>query len=133
MSWWRRLFGSVPKPAAHLKAWGFVTDEATVRARVEVEELNAYIEAIASVFRDYFASLPPDAGRDVFLECSIRPEGKVHLPISTTVDGFLDQDVLGPLFQRLFALPVPRVKEGPVEFQAVFALWGGSARRPFGV
>ena len=133
MSWWQRLFGTAPKPAAGLKAWRLATEEAAAKLRVELGELNAYVKAIEGVFRDYLAPLPPGAGRDVLLQCTIRPEGKVDLPITVPADGFLDQEVLGPLYQRLFALPVPRVKEGSVEFQAVFALWGGSPRRPFGV
>jgi hypothetical protein len=127
------IIGTAPKPAARLKGWGSSDDEATIKARIELGELKAYVEAIEGVFKEYFASLPPDAGRDVLLDGTIRRDAKVDLPITTTVEGLLDEKVLTPLYQRLFALPVPPVKEGPVGFRAVFALWGGSARRPFGV
>src|SRR5262245_54974286 len=98
MSWLQRLFGTAPKPAARLKGWGFA-DEATVKARIDIGELKAYIEAIEGVFKEYFAFLPPDARRDVLLNGTIRPEGKVDLPITTTVEGLLDDAVLTPLYQ----------------------------------
>ena len=129
----QRLFGTAPKPAARLKGWGSSHDEATIKARIELGELKAYIEAIEGVFKEYFASLPPEAGRDVLIDGTIRRDGKADLPITTTVEGLLDDAVLTPLYNRLFALPTPPVKEGPVGFRAVFALWGGSASRPFGV
>lgn len=133
MSWWRRLLGIAPRPPARLKAWVLATDAAAAKGRVELGELDAYVRAIDRVFGECFASLPPGTPRDVLVQGTIAPEGRVDLPITVPANGFLDQDVLGPLYERLFALPVPRVEGGTVEFQAVFALWGGSPRHPFGV
>jgi hypothetical protein len=132
--WWRRLLGLGPAPGARLKARRVTTEEASSGGRVDAAGLDAYLRAIEGVFRDYFDSIAPGPGQDVLLRGTLKPGEKVaELPIILPVEGFLDPDLLGPLYGQLFALPVPEVRDGPVEFFMVFALWGGSAGRPFGV
>jgi hypothetical protein len=133
VSWWRRLLGIQPCPPAALKGAWFLADENDVRCRADMEEVRAYMRAIEAVFRDHFSSLPPGPGQDLLLRCTISPGGKAEMPVVTPADALLDLDVLEGLYRRLFALPVPPVREGTVAFPMVFALWGGSGGQPFGV
>src|SRR5262249_34473580 len=133
VSWWRRLLGLGPSPGVRLKARHVTTEEAASGGHVDAARLDDYLRAIEGVFRDYFASIPPGSGQDLLLRGTLEPGEKVaELSIILPVEGDLDPDLLGPLYGQLFALPVPEVSDGPIEFCMVFALWGGSAGRPFG-
>jgi len=134
VSWWRRLLGIGPVPGARLKACWVVTEKATTKRRVQAGELDTYFKAVEGVFNDYFDSIASGSGQDVLLRGTLKPGEKVaELPIILPVEADFDPEVLSPLYDRLFAVPVPEVSEGPVEFCMVFALWGGSAGRPFEV
>ena len=101
-----------------------LTSEPELAARVDCEALGLYLRTVEDAAQEYFAGLSPAAGQDLLLQFELRPGDGVALEIGTRPG--IAQDIIQGLHERLVAQPRPPVNHGPIQFQSIFTVWGGS-------
>jgi len=102
-----------------------LTSQGDLETRVGTQPLTAYIEAIRGAVQDHFAALAQGPGQELHLQFEVQPEGAVDLKMASQ-PGIADE-ILQGLYSDLLRLRTPEVNRGPIAFQIVFAIWGGSA------
>ena len=101
-----------------------LTHDAALCARIGIESLAAYAQAIEKAVRDHFALLVPGDGQDLTVQFEVWPGGKVEVALASRPG--IAGVVLGDLHTALLALPAPAVTQDAIKFQLVFAIWGGT-------
>jgi hypothetical protein len=109
-------------PAVEVREVSLLADEERLDNQIDRQALSAYIEHITSAVQNDMANHGHKTGRDLLVQCEIRPNGSVELSIAASPP--LDAS-FARLEARLRALPVPAVTGESVGFQLMFALWGG--------
>jgi hypothetical protein len=101
-----------------------LTSDSELAKRTSAEDLAGYISVIQSVVVKQFASLPQQQGQDLAIECEIQPGRKVTVRLATRPG--MDHEVIRTLSGHLRDLAAPNVSEGPVKFQVLYTIWGGT-------
>jgi hypothetical protein len=123
--------GANPPAAPPIALWQtfVLTDQAVLPRRLSREALDGYIRAIDGAIQAQVAPIPPKQGSDLIVKGVLMPEKKPDLNIyMLPATATFDEKTLAGIFQTLFAIPAPAVKEGNVEFSVFFQLWGGSGQ-----
>jgi len=101
-----------------------LTSDSELAKRTSAEDLAGYTSVMQSVVVKQFASLPRQQGQDLTIECEIEPGHKVTFRLATRPG--MDHEVIRTLSGHLRALAAPNVKDGPVKFQVLYTIWGGT-------
>jgi hypothetical protein len=91
---------------------------------VSVTEFSNYIVAIQKLLNQQFTEAQRQPGKDIAVEGTLQPDGKADFRLASRPE--VDQQQLQSFYDGLLRLPRPAIHDGPVEFRAVFQLWGGS-------
>jgi hypothetical protein len=95
-----------------------------VAKKVSTKELSDYVVAIQKLLHQQFSGAQQQAGTDVAVVATVQPDGKAEFRLASRP--LLDQEQMQKFYDALQSLPRPEVSDVPVEFKAVFMLWGGS-------
>jgi hypothetical protein len=101
-----------------------MTDEHTLRQRMEEEPYLLFVTAFDSAIREYFGSTPKGPGFDLQAECALLPGHRKLLEVQVQPDD-VARELIEGLLDRLGTLPCPRVRRGPVSFFVRSMIWGG--------
>jgi len=101
-----------------------LTSDSELAKRTSAEDLAGYVSVIQSVVVKQFASLPRQQGQDLAIECELEPGQKVTFRLATRPG--MDHELIRTLSGHLRALAAPDVREGPVKFQVLYTIWGGT-------
>jgi hypothetical protein len=91
---------------------------------VSTKELSDYVVAIQKLLHQQFSGGKQQTGKDVAVVATLQPDGKAEFRLASRP--LLDQEPMQKFYDGLLNLPRPKVSDVPVEFKAVFMLWGGS-------
>lgn len=91
---------------------------------VSTTEFSNYVVAIQKLLHGQFATAQRQPGKDIAVQGTLQADGKAEFELASRPQ--LDDEQLQSFYDDLQKLPRPAVHEGPVEFRAVFQLWGGS-------
>jgi hypothetical protein len=86
-------------------------------------DFSNYVVAIQKLLHQQFTGTQTQPGKDIALEGTLHPDGKADFKLASRP--LVDQQQMESFYNNLVG-PRPTVHEGPVEFRAVFLLWGGS-------
>jgi hypothetical protein len=131
--WVRADPGGPARPPAvtepvHCQGFVLLTSDPDIKQRLRsIEDLARFSSALEQAVRDHFLALPPGRGEDMTLQCELQP---ADLPLFQVAmrPAEVDDERIQELYERLVEIPAPPVDGGPVTFQAVFLLWGGSGQ-----
>jgi hypothetical protein len=101
-----------------------LTPEHELQARLKVEAIASYIDMIKATVATIFGAQAPGSGQDLMVQFEIQPGGHVEVNIASRPG--VSADTLQQLYERLGRLACPAVAGGPVTFQVIFAVWGGT-------
>jgi hypothetical protein len=101
-----------------------LTPEHELQARLKVEAIASYIDMIKATVATIFGAQAPGSGQDLMVQFEIQPGGHVEVNIASRPG--VSPDTLQQLYERLGRLACPAVAGGPVTFQVIFAVWGGT-------
>lgn len=101
-----------------------LSSERDVGARVGSNALAAYVRGVEDVIARHFTNPTPADGQDLIAQFELPPDGNVAVVMASRPG--IDRDLLANLHASLLALPTPKISEGPIKFQVVVAIWGGS-------
>jgi hypothetical protein len=91
---------------------------------VSTTEFSNYVVAIQKLLHRQFTTAQRQPGKDIAVQGTLQADGKADFKLASRPQ--LDNGQMQTLYDGLQKLPRPAVHEGPVEFRAVFQLWGGS-------
>jgi len=91
---------------------------------VSTTDFSNYVVAIQKLLHQRFSGTQTQPGKDIALEGTLQPDGKADFKLASRP--LVDEQQMESFYNSLLGLPRPAVHEGPVEFRAVFLLWGGS-------
>jgi hypothetical protein len=119
---------NAPEPTAIVLWRTFIlTEPSLVAQRIGKDALDRYLRSVDVGIRDLLAGMPRQGGADLTIKGALLPPGKLDCSLYMLPPAAMfNTETLRVIFQRLFALPVPPVQEGNVEFSIFFSLWGGS-------
>jgi hypothetical protein len=83
--------------------------------------------ALHKAFQDHFSVLTPAAGEDIALDCKLLSGEPPFFEVAMR-PAELDQECIQELYERLLGVAAPTTQGGPVHFQMLFTLWGGSGQ-----
>ena len=92
--------------------------------RVSATEFSNYVVAIQKLLHHQFSAESGKPGKDLALVATLQPDGKADFQLASRPQ--LEQEQLQKFYDALVNLPKPAIKDSPLEFRAVFLLWGGS-------
>jgi hypothetical protein len=94
---------------------------------INMDEMTVYMKGLEKEVQDHFSLHAPGPGMDFFLQCEVVPGLKAYVKLAFR-PASVDTATLRTreLYERLCRLPAPTVSKGPIEFQLVFKIWGGS-------
>jgi hypothetical protein len=110
--------------ATDLKEIVLLSGQSELERRVDVEQLTTYTKAIEATVERHFAEQESSVGQDLWVQIEVSPEGLSGLK-SASKPGMPDE-ILQGLHDQLLDIPIPEVTEGPIKFQIVFSIRGGS-------
>lgn len=114
-----------PSRTTRLRETVLLANDAELERRLEgVEPLADYLRGVEERVEDHFSAAPVCPGNDLLIGVELRPTQPAELSIATRPG--VPAEVLEGLLDRLSSVASPSVREGPVAFQLLFALWGGS-------
>jgi hypothetical protein len=102
-----------------------LTSSPEMERRVSVEAHGAYLVSIYKVVQEHFTALPQITGHDFLVQFEVQPGG--HVDIKTSSRPEIKNGNADELGKRLLTLPPPNIKEGPIKFQIIFTIRGGSS------
>ncbi len=91
---------------------------------VSTTDFSNYVVAIQKLLHQQFTGAQRQPGKDVALEGTLRPDGKADFRLASRPQ--VEPQQMESFYNGLLLISRPAVREGPVEFRAVFQLWGGS-------
>jgi hypothetical protein len=91
---------------------------------VSTTDFSNYVVAIQKLLHQRFSGTQTQPGKDIALEGTLQPDGKADFKLASRP--LVDEQQMESFYNSLLGLSRPTVHEGPVEFRAVFLLWGGS-------
>lgn len=91
---------------------------------ISTTDFSNYVVAIQKLLHQQFTAAERQAGKDIALEGTLQPDGKADFKLASRP--LVDEQQMEIFYNSLLRVPRPTVHEGPVEFRAVFLLWGGS-------
>jgi hypothetical protein len=107
---------------------GVLLNDAPLDERLgSVQTLVDFESALHKALQDHFSVLTPTAGEDVALDCHLLPGEPPFFAVAMR-PAELDHECIQELYERLLAVPAPTTQGGPVHFQMLFTLWGGSGQ-----
>lgn len=73
---------------------------------------------------DIFSKLEYSPGQDFLVQIEVSPDGTLDLKMAAQPG--ISDEILRGLYDQLLNISIPEVKQGPIKFQIVFSIWGGS-------
>jgi len=95
-----------------------------VEKYVSTTDFSNYVVAIQKLMHQQFTVAQRQPGKDIALQGTLQPDGKADFKLASRPQ--VEQQQMESFYDGLLLVPRPAVREGPVEFRAVFQLWGGS-------
>jgi hypothetical protein len=92
--------------------------------KVSSKDLSDYVVAMQKLLHQQFSGAEQQAGKDMAVVATLQTDGKAEFRLASRP--LLDQEQMQKFYDALLSLPRPKVSDSPVEFKAVFMLWGGS-------
>jgi hypothetical protein len=93
----------------------------------DIDDLVRFGKDIDRTVQDFFTTGPLGSGEDLLLQCQVEPPGRASFQ-SSLRPGKLDEERVRGLYEALAGLEAFPVQHGPVRFQMVYTLWGGSGQ-----
>ena len=90
---------------------------------ISTTDFSNYVAAIQKLLHQQFTGAQ-QPGKDIALQGTLQPDGKADFKLASRPQ--VEQQQMESFYNALLLVPRPAVREGPVEFRAVFQLWGGS-------
>ncbi len=90
---------------------------------ISISDFSNYVVAIQKLLHQQFTGAQ-QPGKDIALQGTLQPDGKADFKLASRPQ--VEQQQMESFYNALLQVPRPAVREGPVEFRAVFQLWGGS-------
>jgi hypothetical protein len=107
---------------------GVLLNDAPLAERLGSAKVLADFElALHRAIQDHFSVLTPTPGEDIALDCHLFPGERPHFEVALR-PAELDYECIQELYERLLGVPAPTTRGGPVHFQMLFTLWGGSGK-----
>jgi hypothetical protein len=91
---------------------------------ISTTDFSNYVAAIQKLLHQQFTVAKGQLGKDIALQGTLQPDGKADFKLASRPQ--VEQQQMESFYDALLLVPRPAVREGPVEFRAVFQLWGGS-------
>ncbi|GMQ79107.1 MAG: hypothetical protein BMS9Abin02_1663 [Anaerolineae bacterium] len=107
-----------------LKEIVLLTSQSELEMRVDAEQLVTYTKAIEEAVDGHFSEIEYSPGQDFLIQIEVSPEGTLDLEMAAQPG--ISDEILRGLYDQLLDIPIPEVKQGPIKFQIVFSIWGGS-------
>jgi hypothetical protein len=93
----------------------------------DLDDMIEFVRHVDHAVQGFFTTGPPGSGEDLLLQCQVEPPGRSSFQLSLR-PGNLDEERVRGLYEALAGLEAFPVRQGPVRFQMVFTLWGGSGQ-----
>jgi len=91
---------------------------------ISTTDFSNYVVAIQKLLHQQFTVAQRQPGKDIALQGTFQPDGKADFKLASRP--LVEEEEMQSFYNGLLQVPRPAVREGPVEFRAVFQLWGGS-------
>jgi hypothetical protein len=91
---------------------------------ISTTDFSNYVVTIQKLLHQQFTVAQRQPGKDIALQGTLQTDGKADFKLASRP--LVDQEQMQSFYDGLLLVPRPAVREGPVEFKAVFQLWGGS-------
>jgi hypothetical protein len=92
-----------------------------------LDDMVRFMDVVDKTVREHFTAGSAAAGEDLVLECRVFPPGRAEFRLALRPCQ-LDGKRVDSLHEILADLETFSVRGGPVGFQMIFALWGGSGQ-----
>jgi len=92
---------------------------------ISTTDFSNYVAAIQKLLHQQFTVAQRQPGKDIALQGTLQPDGKADFKLASRPQ--VEQQQMESFYSALLLVPRPAVREGPVEFRAVFQLWGGGS------
>jgi hypothetical protein len=92
--------------------------------RIATQDFSNYVAAMQKLLHKQFTAEQQQTGWDLAVMGTLQADGKAKIELRTRPSA--DSKQLQTFYDNLQAVSSPAVKGDPLEFQVIFAVWGGS-------